>query len=130
MCRMIVLLCLTGALAWGQDPVKVAGGQYKVIAENEDVRILEGNLAPGVKTAMHSHPALMAVILQPAVTKWTMADGKTTQSAADVKRGTVIAMDAQSHISENIDKKPLKAILIEFKKPAPAAGKARRTGSM
>jgi len=127
--RAIVLMCLTGALAWAQDPVKVAGGQYRLIAENEDVRLLEVNLAPGAKSVMHSHPDLMAVMLQPGVTKWTMPDGKTVQSAPDTKRGTVIAMDAQTHTSENMGKTTLKAVLIEFKKPAPTAAAARKASS-
>ena len=127
--RAIVLMCLAGALAWAQDPVKVAGGQYRLIAENEDVRLLEVNLAPGAKTVMHSHPDLMAVMLQPGVTKWTMPDGKTVQSTPDTKRGTVMAMDAQTHISENMGKTTLKAVLIEFKKPAPAAANARKAAS-
>jgi len=130
MYRIMMLICLLAASAWAQDPLKVAGGSYKLIAENDEVRILEANLAPGAKTANHSHPALMAVILQPGVTKWTMPDGKTEQSAADVKRGTVLAMPAQTHVSENIDKRPLKAILIEFKNPAPAAGKTRKASSL
>lgn len=129
MYRTIALLCLTGALAWAQDPVKVAGGQYRLIAENEDVRLLAVDVAPGAKTVMHSHPDLMAVMLQPGVTKWTMPDGKTVQSAPDTKRGTVIAMDAQTHISENAGKTTLRAVLIEFKKPAPAASAARKASS-
>jgi len=127
--RTMLLMCLTGALAWAQDPVKVAGGQYKVIAENDDVRLLEANLAPGAKTAMHAHPDLMAVMLQPGPTKWTMPDGKTEQSAPDMKRGSVLAIPAQSHVSENMGKTPLKVVLIEFKKPAPPAAKARKASS-
>ena len=127
--RTMAVAFLTAALALAQDPVKVAGGQYRLIAENEDVRLLEVNLAPGAKTVMHSHPDVMAVMLQPGVTKWTMPDGKTVQSALDTKRGTVMAMDAQTHISENVGKTALKAILIEFKKPAPTAAAARKASS-
>jgi quercetin dioxygenase-like cupin family protein len=127
--KTIALMFLAGALAWAQDPVKVAGGQYKLIAENEEVRLLEVNLAPGAKTAMHSHPALMAVMLQPGLTKWTMPDGKTEQSQPDMKRGSVMALPAQTHISENMGKTALKAILVEFKKPAPPADKARKASS-
>jgi hypothetical protein len=129
MYKTIGVLCLTGALAWAQDPVKVAGGQYRVIVENEDVRLLAVDIAPGAKTAMHSHPDVMAVMLQPGVTKWTMADGKTVQSAPDAKRGTVMALDAQTHISENVGKTALEAILVEFKKPAPAASAAKKASS-
>lgn len=42
MYKTITVVYLTGALAWAQDPVKVAGGQYRLIAENEDVRVLGG----------------------------------------------------------------------------------------
>ena len=129
MYRAIALVCLTGAFAWAQDPVKVAAGQYQLIAENEDVRLVAVNVGPGAKTVMHSHPDLMAVILQPAVIKWTMADGKTAQSAPDAKRGTVMALEAQTHISENTGKGTMRAVLIEFKKPAPAASAAKKASS-
>ena len=129
MYKTIAVVCLTGALAWAQDPVKVAGGQYRLIAENEDVRVLGVEVAPGAKTVMHSHPDVMAVMLQPGVTKWTMPDGKSVQSAPDSKRGTVMALDAQTHVSENVGKTPLRAVLIEFKKPAPAASAARKASS-
>ncbi len=115
------------AVVYDPDPLKVAGGQYKLIAENENVRVLEANLAAGAKTAMHSHPAVMAVMLQPGTTKWTMPDGKTEQSAPDMKRGSVLVIPAQTHISENMGKTPLKAVLIEFKKPAPSAARARKS---
>jgi len=129
MYKTIAVVCLTGALAWAQDPVKVAGGQYRLIAENEDVRLLAVDVASGAKTVMHSHPDLMAVMLQPGVTKWTMPDGKSVESAPDAKRGTVMALDAQTHISENVGKTTLRAVLIEFKKPAPAASAARKASS-
>jgi quercetin dioxygenase-like cupin family protein len=128
--KTMMLLCLTGSLALAQDPLKVASGQYKLIAENDEVRILEGDLAPGVKTAMHSHPAVMAVILQPGVVKWTMPDGKTAQSDPKAQRGTVIALPSQTHVSENVGKTPLKTIIIEFKKPAPPAAQARKASSV
>lgn len=124
---MLLLAC---AVCMAQDPVKVAAGHYKLIAENDNVRLLEGNLAPGAKTAMHSHPALMAVMLSPGQTKWTLPDGKVEQSAPDMKRGAVIAMAGQSHVSENIGKTPLRVILIEFKKPAPAAAMAKNASSL
>ncbi len=105
-----------------QDPVKVAAGTYVVFAENDQVRILDVKLAPGQKTAMHSHPDLVAVILDPGRTKWTLKDGTSHQSDPGAKRGTAGFMNAETHVSENVGKTPLHAILVEFKKPAPAAG--------
>jgi len=122
------LMILAGGASglWAQDPLKVAASHYKLIAENEDVRLVAGSIPAGGKTAMHSHPALMAVILEPGMVKWTMPDGKVVQSAPDMKRGTVTAMSAQSHISEAAGKSPVRVVLIEFKKPAPAAGKGAK----
>jgi len=130
MTKTSAVFFLAAGIALGQDAVKVAGSQYKLIAENENVRVLEANLAPGAKTPMHSHPALMAVILQPSITKWTMPDGKSRQSPADMKRGSVVAMGAETHVSENAGKTALQAVLIEFKKGAPAAAKASKAASL
>ena len=124
--KIISLLALAALTAAAQDPVKVAAKNYKIIAENENVRILEANLAPGAKTATHAHPALMVVMLQAGPTKWTMPDGKVEQSAPDGKRGDVGYMPAQTHVSENMGKTALKAILVEFKKPAPSAAQAKK----
>ncbi|MGI8783057.1 MAG: hypothetical protein ACR2L2_05335 [Acidobacteriota bacterium] len=118
----LVLLQGTGL---AQDPVKVAATQYKVVAEDSTVRVLEATLAPGAKTAMHTHPYLVAVMLEAGSVRWTMKDGSVVNSQPGEKRGTVLAMDAQSHAAENTGKTTARVILVEFKKPAPAAGKAR-----
>ena len=106
-----------------QDAVKVAGDNYKLITENARVRILDVKLTPGQKTAMHSHPDLIAVILAPSTIKQTTADGKSAEVGGNEKRGGVLFTPATTHISENIGKTPFHAILVEFKQPAPAAGK-------
>lgn len=129
MTRAVMMICAAAGFAMAQDPVSVASGNYKVLAENDDVRVLEATLTPGSKTVMHSHPALMSVMLEPAVVKWTMADGKVVKSDPKAKRGSIVSMDAQTHVSENTGKQTLRAILIEFKKPAPAAAQARKAPS-
>jgi quercetin dioxygenase-like cupin family protein len=40
--------------------VQAAGGFYKVIVENDTVRVLEYRGAPGSKTPMHGHPNVIA----------------------------------------------------------------------
>ena len=39
------------------DPVQVAPNNYKVLEENDHVRVLEMNLPAGQKDEMHSHPS-------------------------------------------------------------------------
>ena len=121
---------LSGAICLGQDPVKVASAQYKLIAENENIRVVEANLAPGAKTVMHSHPALMSVMLEAGAVKWTRPDGKSDQSPPNLTRGAVVTLGAESHVSENTGKTALRVILVEFKKPAPPAGKAQKIPSL
>jgi quercetin dioxygenase-like cupin family protein len=119
------ILAVAVYLSRAQDPVKVAPQNYKVITENDTVRILDVNLPAGAKTASHSHPDLVGVVLEPGATKWTTSDGKSTQSPPDLKRGGVVYQSGSTHVTENTGKTALRAIVIEFKKPAPAAGKGR-----
>jgi len=62
-------LCLTlGALALccvgvgtvrAQDPVQVAPSNFKVLLENDQVRVLDFHSKGGEKIPMHSHPAYL-----------------------------------------------------------------------
>ncbi|MBI3950682.1 MAG: hypothetical protein HY314_09540 [Acidobacteria bacterium] len=118
-------LALVPSLVLAQDPVQVAGDMYKVILENDRVRVLDVHIAPGAKTAMHSHPDIVGVILEPSTTKWTLPDGKSRQSPPDAKRGGVVSHSSETHISENIGQTPLHVILVEFKQPMSAADRGR-----
>ena len=59
------------------DAVSVAPNLYKVLLENDKVRVLETRYGPGVKSEMHSHPDLVAVALTPSKAILTLADGPT-----------------------------------------------------
>src|SRR6267142_2906021 len=54
---LISLLAVLWATAHAQDPVKTSPQYYKVLLENDQVRVLEYRLKAGEKEAMHSHPA-------------------------------------------------------------------------
>ena len=42
--------------AMAQDAVQVAPQQYKVLLENDQVRVVEYQSKPGEKAGMHAHP--------------------------------------------------------------------------
>ena len=44
----------------GADPAKVAAGAYKVVLENDQVRLLEVRGKTGTKIPLHVHPAYVA----------------------------------------------------------------------
>ncbi|MCZ6907082.1 MAG: hypothetical protein O7G28_07345 [Deltaproteobacteria bacterium] len=46
------------------DAVKAAAKFYRVVLENERVRVLEFHAKPGDKTEMHSHPGHVAVAIR------------------------------------------------------------------
>jgi len=75
--------------AMGQDPAKVAGDIYKVLLENDRVRVLEAKLKPGDKTALHSHPANIIYSFTDSKAKFTPSGGKGTirpmRAAADTR---------------------------------------------
>ena len=60
-----LLLALAPAAVWAQDPVKVAPDNYKVVLENEHVRVCDVQLKPGAKItlAAHGHNGLGGQVL-------------------------------------------------------------------
>ena len=121
--RLVTFVCAALTLAalpvYAQDPVKVAASTYKLIAENDRVRVLRATVAPGAKTVMHDHPAHVVVSLGAANVKFTMAAGTT----ADVvmKDGDVTLMPAGAHAGANAGTGPVDVVIVEMK-GAPGTG--------
>lgn len=121
--RLVAFACAALALvalpARAQDPVKVASSTYKLIAENERVRVLRATVAPGGKTVMHEHPAHLVVSLGAANVKFTTPDGKT----ADVvmKADDVSLMPAGAHAGANAGSGPVDVVIVELKGPSGSA---------
>ncbi len=99
-----------------QDPVQTDGDKYKVILENERVRVLEYRDLPGEKTHQHRHPAFVLYALSPFQRTITLPDGKVL--SREFKAGDVLWSDAQTHIGENIGQTETHVIMIELKEGA------------
>ena len=61
------------------DSVKVDPAHHKVEFENNKLRVVRWVVAPGDKTARHSHPASLLVLLTDYDGRVTTADGKSTE---------------------------------------------------
>jgi len=96
-----------------QDPTVVNAKTIKVKFENDRVRVLEANLPPGVKEAVHSHPAYVIYVLEGGRYRNYGADGKVTEG--EMKTGDVIFREPLTHAAENIGDKPMHMILVELK---------------
>ena len=95
------------------DPVKVDPRHYTVEFENDRVRVLRINYAPGEKSVMHSHPDSIGVFLTDTHARFTYPDGRTED--IDAKAGSVQHMHAFTHLPESTSKEPFEAILVELK---------------
>src|SRR5438046_7027515 len=102
---LLAILCTT---VHAQDPVKTSPQYYKVLLENEQVRVLEYRLKAGEKEPMHSHPAGIVHVLNGATLKFSYPDGRTEEKAAAT--GETIWRDPVTHAVENTGKTEAQAI--------------------
>lgn len=96
------------------DVLKVATNAYRLVLENEKVRVLEIVLKPGEKALMHNHPYNHVVyIMNDARFRLDFPDGKSGEF--DLKKGTAMMMDAGSHETTNIGKTIGRNLVVEVK---------------
>ena len=72
---VLVAVLMAGSAARAQDPVKVDPKHYKVVFENERVRVLKIHYGPHEKSVMHSHPDGVVTFLTDERVKFTMQVG-------------------------------------------------------
>jgi beta-alanine degradation protein BauB len=110
-------LCLLALPALGQDAAMVQPSSYRVVLENDNVRVLEFTGRPGMGvcgSGLHSHPAHLTVLLSAAKVKITEG-GKTF--IAENKPGDVFWSDAVTHETENVGGSAVRSLIIELKHP-------------
>jgi len=102
-----------------QDPVATNPGLYRVVFENERVRVLEYTDQPGTKTVEHSHPDSVMITLS-SFRRRLSANGRDVD--VELPAGASRWLAAQSHAGENTGDTETHAIFIELKEPpgAPA----------
>jgi len=110
----ITIGLLAAMPAFAQDAVQTDGDKYKVILENECVRVLDYRDNPGEKTHQHRHPPFVLYALGPFKRTLTLPDGKVL--AREFKAGDVMWSDAQTHIGENVGQTPTHVVIVEMKR--------------
>ncbi len=107
------MLAPLSAAALAQDPLSLYPGNYKLLFENERVRVLDFRLGKGATEKPHHHPAHVAYILAPMKIRFTLSDGST--KLREAKAGDVLFSDEVTHASENIGDTDSHGILVELK---------------
>jgi quercetin dioxygenase-like cupin family protein len=100
--------------AAGADPVKADPDHYKVLLDNDRVRVLEFRSAPGDKTPMHSHPDYITYNFNDGRTKFSYPGGKPAVEV-EAKAGGVIWHGAETHAGENIGGTEMRILIVELK---------------
>ena len=104
------------------DPVVTNPNFYKVLFENDQVRVLEYTDQPGDRTTPHEHPNSVMV---------TLSSFRRRLYAGDEQRDVAISAEkaswlpAQQHAGHNIGDTPTHVIFVELKDSAatsPPAG--------
>lgn len=96
-----------------EDAVRVAPESYKVLFENNDVRVPDVRLKKR-RELMHSHPKSVVYCLNDSKAKFTFPGGKIDN--VDLKAGQTVWLDAVSHSVENTGPDEMCAVLVELKK--------------
>jgi hypothetical protein len=117
--RRDILMILAGlgvaASASAQDPAKVNPRSYKVLYENDRLRLLEYTAKPGLGVCgqgRHYHPAHLSIPLTDSKVKITMG-GKTM--FGEGKAGEAFWEPEVWHSVENIGKADTRAYMVELK---------------
>ena len=108
-----------------QDAARMQPQAYRVVLENDRIRVLEFVSRPGTGMCgigTHSHPAHLTVALSDAAVRVTLPNGQTINAASKI--GDVMWSEAETHATENVGGADARALIVEIKD----AGASRRTG--
>lgn len=101
------------------DPTTSNANLYKVIFENDRVRVLEYKDQPGEATTPHVHPDSVMYTLS-SFERRLVAD--ESQADVEIEAGSVRWLSAQEHSGLNIGESETHVIFVELKEPNPASG--------
>ena len=98
------------------DPTVTDPDKYRVIFENERVRVLEYRDRPGDRTSPHDHPDSVMYTLSSFDRR--LIHGERERDVS-LEAGRVVWVAAQRHQGENIGTTESHSVFIELKEPPP-----------
>jgi beta-alanine degradation protein BauB len=137
-CFVAALLCLFSQPVYAQqvpptpssgiDPVSVSPDKYKILLENDYVRVVEYSIKPGERDQTHTHPPKASYVVEGGLLRIVPADGASfidTTKAGDASWSG----ERAKHFAENVGTAPVRIVLFEIKQikdraPVPAEDRA------
>lgn len=99
------------------DALAASPDNFKLLLENEHVRVLEYTLQPGERDQPHTHPPKVSYVVTGGTLRITTADGKSFL-AEDAAGTATWAGAVGRHFVENVGKTPVRVVLVEVKSAA------------
>ena len=110
----VALLLLFSISALAQDPVTIAPKNYKkILIDNDNVRVIQFEMAPKDDIPWHSHPNHVIYALSGGKIEITDKDKKP--ETIEIKAGDAVFMPAVTHMAKNIGTTTLKLVITEIK---------------
>lgn len=97
------------------DPTHTDPDKYKVLFENDQVRVLDYRDTPGAKTKPHQHPNSVLLMLSDFSRRLTI--GSDVVREVTVTAGQAVWNPAQVHVGENIGTTDTHVLFVELKSP-------------
>jgi quercetin dioxygenase-like cupin family protein len=96
-----------------KEAAEAAPHIYKVLFENERVRLLDVRMKPGEESAQHSHPDYLLYAHEGGRVKLSDPSGQNAE--VDVPEGAVMWRDAEEHSALNVGTTEIHALSVELK---------------
>ncbi len=101
------------------EPQEAGPDIYKVLVENDTIRMFEATFAVGSEIALHQHPDLVAYAVTGGKLEVTQPGGKP--EVFDLTPGMAIFDKAQSHSAKNVGETEIKLVVVELRAGGTAA---------
>ena len=96
------------------DGLAASPDNFRLLLENEQVRILEYHINPGIRDRPHTHPPRVSHIISGGTLRIRLATGETFD-VTEVAGETLWSGAAPLHDTENIGNTPIRILQIEVK---------------
>lgn len=97
------------------DGLAASPDNFRLVLENEQVRILEYHIDPGLRDRPHTHPPRVSHVISGGTLRIRMATSETFDVTDGVGE-THWSDSAPLHDTENIGNTPIRILLIEVKR--------------
>jgi hypothetical protein len=98
------------------DPTISNPDLYRVVMENDRVRVLEYSDRPGDRTTPHVHPDSVMLTMSPFRRRLI---GRDREVEIELEAGQIRWLGAQEHAGENIGETETHVFFVELKEPRP-----------